>query len=86
MVGNLPATPLEFGTVFRNTTWASLDQEGFSLATTGAQTQWPPKILLGLQIFAAGRIYMNLPSWEISAIDVEFWRSNLPEFLEFCKP
>ena len=35
------------GTVFRNTTWASLDQEGFNLATTGAQTQWPPKIFLG---------------------------------------
>jgi len=47
MVGNLPATPLEFGTVFRNTTRASLDQEGFSLATTEAQTQWPRKILLG---------------------------------------
>ena len=27
--------------------WASVDQEGFSLATRGAQTQWPPKILLG---------------------------------------
>ena len=47
MVGNLPETPLEFGTVFRNTTGASLDQEGFSLATTQAQTQWPPKIFLG---------------------------------------
>ena len=47
MVGNLPETPLELGTVFRNTNWASLDQEGFSLATTGAQTQWPPKIFLG---------------------------------------
>ena len=44
LVGNLLATPLEFGTVFRNTTWASLGQEGFSLATTGAQTHWPPKI------------------------------------------
>ena len=38
---------LEFGTVFRNTTWASLDQEGCSLATAGAQTHWPPKILMG---------------------------------------
>ena len=46
MVGNLSGTP-QFGSVFRNTTWASLDQEGFSFATTGAQTQWPPKILLG---------------------------------------
>ena len=26
-----------------------------------------------------------LSSWEIAAIDVEVWRSNLPEFLEFCK-
>ena len=47
MVGNVPETPLEFGAVFRNTTWASLDQEGFSLATTWAQTPWPPKIFLG---------------------------------------
>ena len=47
MVGNLPTTPLASGTVFRKTTWASWDQEGFSLAATGAQTQWPPKILLG---------------------------------------
>ena len=29
--------------------------------------------------------WKNLPSWEVSAIDVELWRSNLPEFLEFCK-
>ena len=47
MVGNLSATPLEFGTVFRNSTWALLDQEGCSLATIGAQTHWPPKILMG---------------------------------------
>ena len=49
MVGNLPATPLEFGTVFRNTTWASMDQESFIVlaSTGGAQTHWPPKILLG---------------------------------------
>ena len=33
--------------LFRNTTWASLDQEGSSLATIGAQTEWPPKIFLG---------------------------------------
>ena len=50
MVANFLTTPLEFGTALRNTTLASLaslDQEGFGLATTGAQTQWPPKILLG---------------------------------------
>ena len=29
--------------------------------------------------------WKNLPSWEVSAIDVELWRSNLPEFLEFYK-
>ena len=29
--------------------------------------------------------WKNLPSWEVSAIDVELWRSNLAEFLEFCK-
>jgi len=86
MVRNFPETPLEFGTVFRNTTWASLDQEGFSLATTGAQTQWPPNILLGYSDYCTNFCrWKNLPSWEISAIDVEFWRSNLPEFLEFCK-
>ena len=37
---------LDFGTALRNTTLASLDQEGFGLATTGAHMQWPPKILL----------------------------------------
>ena len=44
MVGDLPTTPLEFGTIFCNTTWAWLDQEGFGLASTGAKTHWPPKI------------------------------------------
>ena len=46
-VGNLFATPLESGTVFHDATWASLDQEGYGLATRGPQTHWPPKILLG---------------------------------------
>ena len=43
----LRQTPLAFSTVFRNTAWASLDQDGLSLATTRAHTHWPPKILLG---------------------------------------
>ena len=57
---------------------ASLDQEGFSLATTGAHTQWPPKMLLGYFD------YKFVPLEQLTfignfAIDVEFWRSNLPE-------
>ena len=63
---------------------ASLDQEGFSLATTGAHTQWPPKMLLGYFD------YKFVPLEQLTfignfAIDVEFWRSNLPEFFELCK-
>ena len=68
MVGNLPETPLEFGTIFRNTAWGSLDQERFRLATTGAHTQWPPKILLGYfdyKIFVAGRNYLHGKSLQL---------------------
>ena len=36
MVGTLFTTPLECGTIFRNITWASLDQKNISLATSRA--------------------------------------------------
>ena len=61
-----------------------LDQGGFSLATKGHRRSGRPKHSWDTLITNFCR-WKNLPSWEVSAIDVEFWRSNLPEFLEFCK-
>ena len=79
MVGNLLATPLEFGTVFRNTTWASLDQESFVvLASTGGHRRiGRPKYCWDIltTIFC---LLKNLPSWEIAAIDVALCRASLP--------
>ena len=64
---------LEFGTTLRNTTLASLDQEGFGLATTGAHTQWLPKILLD---YLHGRTLQLM---------LQYGVQGSLHFLEFCK-
>ena len=70
MVGTLFTTPLECGTIFRNITWASLDQKNISLATMLTK-------LCRLK---------GLASWEEIATDADFWNSLLPEFLAFNLP
>ena len=82
MVGNLPETPLEFAQYFATLPGHRWIKMVLVWQPQGHRRSGRPKCSWDtlLTIFCR---WKNFSSWEVSAIDVELWRSNLPDFFFF---